>query len=333
METFMRLMTFSLAILLSLPLGCRLAYPQPLSIAMEEFAYPYPVMQIDLHMEGQPVRMAYMDVVPESGGNGRTVVLMHGRNFFGAYWAQTIRVLSRQGYRVVVPDQIGFGKSSKPDVPHSLHLHAHNTRVLLDALDVGSASIVGHSLGGMMAIRYALMFPESVDKLVLEAPIGLEDYRIHVPYASREELTREHLATTPDAFDRLFGGFFVAWDPAYQVYSEVQARWLQSPEALRIGRTAAHTWLMAYEQPVVYELALVRAPTLLVAGDKDRTAIGRNRVPAEVRARLGRYTELAPRAVSALPDGRLVMLENVGHIPHLEAADRFHRELLQFLSR
>jgi pimeloyl-ACP methyl ester carboxylesterase len=329
----MRLVPFCLALLIGLPLAASAARAQPLSIAMEEFAYPHPVKLLDLSMEGQPVRMAYMDVQPESAGNGRTVVLMHGRNFFGAYWAQTIRALAQQGYRVVVPDQIGFGKSSKPDVPHSLHLHASNTRALLDALGVSQSSVVGHSLGGMMAIRYALMFPDAVDKLVLEGPIGLEDYRIHVPYATREELAREHLSTTPDGFDRLFRGFFVAWDPAYQVYSDVQTRWLQSPEAHRIGRTAAHTWLMAYEQPVVYELPLVRAPTLIVAGSKDRTAIGRNRVPAEVRARLGVYTELAPRAAAALPDGQLVMLENVGHIPHLEAADRFHRELLQFLAR
>jgi pimeloyl-ACP methyl ester carboxylesterase len=76
----------------------------------------------------------------------------------------------------------------------------------------------------------------------------------------------------------------------------------------------------------------VRAPTLLIAVDKDRTAIGRNRVPPEVRAKLGLYTQLAPQAASALHNGKLVMLENVGHIAHLEAAERFHRELLQFLS-
>jgi pimeloyl-ACP methyl ester carboxylesterase len=318
-----------LALMLGFPLA---AWTQGLGIALEGFEYPHPVKLLDLQMEGEPVRMSYMDVPPEQAANGRTVVLMHGRNFFGAYWAPTIRALGQHGYRVVVPDQIGFGKSSKPDVPHSLHLHALNMRTLLDALGVDKASVVGHSLGGMMAVRFALMFPQRVDRLVLEAPIGLEDYRILVPYATREELAHEHLSTTPEGFDRLFRGFFVQWRPEYQVYSDVQSGWLQSPEAQRIGRTAAHTWLMAYEQPVVYELPLVRAPTLLIAGDQDRTAIGRNRVTPEVRAKLGVYTQLAPRAASALPDGKLVMLENVGHIPHLEAAERFHRELLQFLS-
>jgi pimeloyl-ACP methyl ester carboxylesterase len=325
----MRLAILGFALLLNLPAT---AAGRALSIAMEEFEYPHPVRLLELRMEDEPVRLAYMDIAPERDANGRTVVLMHGRNFFGAYWAQTIAALARSGYRVVVPDQIGFGKSSKPDVPHSLHVHALNTRALLDALGVDRASIVAHSLGGMMAVRFALMFPERVDRLILEAPIGLEDYRIEVPYATRDELTREHLSTTREGFDRLFRGFFVEWRPEYQVYSDVQTGWLQSSEAHRIGRTAAHTWLMAYEQPVVYELTHVRAPTLLIAGDRDRTAIGRNRVPPEVRARLGLYPKLAPAAAAALPDGKLVMLENVGHIPHLEATERFHRELLQFLA-
>jgi pimeloyl-ACP methyl ester carboxylesterase len=325
----MRAVMVGFTLMLVFPLA---ALGQGLGIALEGFEYPHPVKLLDLQMEGEPVRLAYMDVPAQQAANGRTVVLMHGRNFFGAYWAPTIRALTQHGYRVVVPDQIGFGKSSKPDVPHSLHLHALNTRTLLDALGVARASVVGHSLGGMMAVRFALMFPERVDRLVLESPVGLEDYRILVPYATREELAREHLSTTPEGFDRLFRGFFVQWRPEYQVYSDVQTGWLHSPEAQRIGRTAAHTWLMAYEQPVLYELPLVRAPTLLIAGDKDRTAIGRNRVPPEVRAKLGLYTQLAPQAASALHNGKLVMLENVGHIAHLEAAERFHRELLQFLS-
>jgi len=66
----------------------------PMGLGMEDFAYPYPVHTLDLTMEGQPVRMSYMDVAPDAASrNGRTVVLMHGRNFFGAYWARTIEVI------------------------------------------------------------------------------------------------------------------------------------------------------------------------------------------------------------------------------------------------
>jgi pimeloyl-ACP methyl ester carboxylesterase len=306
---------------------------EPIGSGLEGLPYPYPVRYLDLVMEGEPVRLAYMDVPPSGPDNGRNVVLMHGRNFFGLYWAQTIDFLSALGYRVIVPDQIGFGKSSKPDVPHSVHVHARNTKRLLDALGVHRTVLVGHSLGGMIAIRFALMYPENLERLVLEAPIGLEDYRIPVPYATREELTTEALKTTPEATEQLFHNFVVQWQPPFQIYSDVQVGWMLGPEAYRIARTAAHTYTMAYEQPVLYELARLKPLTLLIAGEQDRAAIGRNRVGPKVRDTMGLWPQIAQRAAQTIPRCTLVMLPDVAHIPHLEAPARFHAELEAFLKQ
>jgi len=95
-----------------------LEYSRPVGIALGEITYPYPVKFLPLEIKGEPLRMAYMDVQfqfiqapPRSGA----IVLLHGKNFYGSYWENTINALASQGYRVVVPDQIGFGKSSKPD--------------------------------------------------------------------------------------------------------------------------------------------------------------------------------------------------------------------------
>jgi pimeloyl-ACP methyl ester carboxylesterase len=70
-----------------------------------------------------------------------------------------IEALTTAGYRVVVPDQIGWGKSSKPDIHYSFHLLAANTATLLDHLGVGQVSVLGHSTGGMTATRFTLMNP------------------------------------------------------------------------------------------------------------------------------------------------------------------------------
>jgi len=306
---------------------------EPIGSGLEGLAYPHPVRYLDLVMEGEPVRLAYMDVPPSGPDNGRSVVLLHGRNFFGLYWEQTITFLSAQGYRVIVPDQIGFGKSSKPDVPHSLHTHARNIKQLIDALRIRRVFLVGHSLGGMMAIRFALMYPENLDGLVLEAPIGLEDYRIPVPYATRAELTTEALKTTPEATEQLFHNFVVEWQPQLQIYADVQVGWMLGPEAYRLARTAAHTYTMAYEQPVLYELGLLKLNTLLIAGEKDRAAIGRNRVGPKVRGTMGLWPQIAQRAAQAIPQCTLVLLPDVAHIPHLEAPARFHAELEAFLKQ
>ena len=304
-----------------------------LGVEMEGFPYPYPVEYLPLTMEGQMVRMSYMDVAPAGKPNGRNALLLHGRNFGGYYWESTIRFLSNAGYRVVVPDQIGFGKSSKPDIGLSFHALAQNTRRLLDHLGIDKTSVIAHSMGGMLAVRFALMFPGKVEKLILESPIGLEDYRLKVPYATNEELAREAAAMTRESIDRFYRSYFVQWRPEYQVYADVQYRWTLGPDAGRLHRTAAHTYQMAYEQPVVYELALIRARTLIVGGDADRTAIGRNRVSSEVRATMGRFTELIPAAAREIPDAASVVLADVGHIAHLEAPEKFHAVLLSFLGK
>jgi pimeloyl-ACP methyl ester carboxylesterase len=306
---------------------------EPLGVGLEGVVYPYPVQYLLLRMEGQDVKLAFMDVEPSTHANGKTLVLMHGRNFFGAYWKDSIGLLSARGYRVLVPDQIGFGKSSKPDVPHSFHVHAYNTKQLLDYLGVNRVSVVGHSLGGTMAVRFTLMYPEYVERLVLEDPIGLEDYRIKVPLATREELATEAHKQTRAGIETFFKDFFAHWKPAFQVFADVQYRWTLGPESNLIARTAAQTYTMAYEQPVLYEMPLIKTPTLLIVGEKDRAAIGRNRVTPELRTTLGLYPELAKKAAQAMADCKLVLLPDVGHVPHLEAPERFHDELLRFLEQ
>ena len=111
-----------------------------------------------------------------------TVLLLHGKNFNGYYWKGVIAALSSNGYRVVVPDQVGWGQSDKPNIHYSFPLLAANTKKLLDTLGITKVHVVGHSMGGMLATRFALMYPATVDKLIYEDPIGLEDYKTFVPY-------------------------------------------------------------------------------------------------------------------------------------------------------
>ena len=129
---------------------------RPLGIGLEEITYPYPVQFLDLIVEGQAVRMAYMDVAPMGAGNGKTAVFLHGKSFSGNYWEIAIRRLTGEGYRVVVPDQIGFGKSSKPDIRYSFDLLAANTKKLLDTLGIRHAAIIGHSFGGCLQVPQSI---------------------------------------------------------------------------------------------------------------------------------------------------------------------------------
>ena len=307
--------------------------PEPLGIAMEGYPYPFQVQLLPLTVEGQELRLAYMDVAPSTAPNGRTVMLLHGKNFFGAYWEGTVRALSQAGFRVVVPDQLGFGKSSKPDLHYSFELLASTTKHLLDVLGVEKVTVVGHSMGGMLAVRFALMYPEAAERLVLENPIGLEDYREKVPYQTVEQQVRAALGQTEESLRKFIGSYFVTWRPEYEPLALVPYRWTLSAEYPRYALASALTYQMIYTQPVVQDLPRLHLPTLLVIGQSDRTFVGRGSVSKEVAATLGRYPELGRRAAAAIPGAKLVEIPDCGHVPHLEAASRFHQALLEFLRR
>jgi pimeloyl-ACP methyl ester carboxylesterase len=260
-------------------------------------------------------------------------VLLHGKNFSGNYWKDTIRVLTQSGFRVVVPDQLGFGKSSKPNIHYSFHLLAATTRKLLDTLGIRQVAVVGHSMGGMLATRFTLMYPEAVTHLVLENPIGLEDYRAIVPYLSLEDAYRGELNATEESIRAYHRNYYTAWKPEYDEYVMIAARWRLSGEYPRLAMSSALTYQMIYEQPVCHEFANIRAKTLLVIGQADRTVVGKARVNKELLPQVGQYPLLGRKTAGLIPGAMLVEVPNVGHIPHLEAKERFHRELLEFLKQ
>jgi pimeloyl-ACP methyl ester carboxylesterase len=297
------------------------------------YSYPFEVKSFSFSAQGQPLRMAYMDVVPEKA-NGQTLLLLHGKNFCGAYWEPTIRALVSKGYRAIVPDQIGFGKSSKPEhFQFSFQELATDTRGLLDHLHIDKVSVVGHSIGGMVATRFALMFSDRVERLVLVNPIGLEDWKRLVPYKTIDELYANELKATPEGVrkymqENYFGG---TWKPEYESLVEIQAGWIRGSDWHRMAWLAALTADMAFTQPVLYEFEALKMPVLLIIGQSDTTAIGKAWAPAGVKEKMGKYPELGRRAKAAIPNCRLVEIEGAGHLPQVQRFDEYWQAVEGFL--
>ncbi|NLU96327.1 alpha/beta fold hydrolase [Chitinophaga sp. Ak27] len=302
-------------------------------ITLSQYKYPFPVHYLQLHIQGQPLQMAYMDLQPAKP-NGKTVVLLHGKNFCGAYWDSTAADLSNNGYRVIIPDQIGFGKSSKPaSFQYSFQQLAQNTKALLDTLQISKAAILGHSMGGMLAVRFALLYPQVTEKLILENPIGLEDWKVKVPYQSIDKWYKTELQQNYEKIKQYMMDSYYAgkWSAAYDKWAQLQASWISNPDYSRVAWNSALTYDMIFTQPVIYEFPNIQAPTLLIIGQRDRTALGKANVPEEVRKTLGNYPELGKIAAEKIPHATLVSIEGVGHLPHIEAYTKFITPLLKFL--
>lgn len=300
---------------------------------LSQFAYPHPVKTLEIPSQKQKLKMAYMDV-PAEKANGRTVVLLHGKNFGAFYWEPTIRSLTQAGFRVVAPDQIGFGKSSKPDAyQFSFQGLAENTKKLLDELKIEKAAVVGHSMGGMLATRFALMYPERVSQLVLVNPIGLEDWKTMTSYKGIDELYAAELKANADSIRNYQKAAYYdgAWKPEYEELIRAQVGWTRHAEFPKVAWNSALTAEMIFTQPVVYEFPHVKVPTLLIIGLRDKTAIGKAWAPKEVATKMGDYTKLGKKAARAIPKAKLVEIKGVGHVPQTENFPAYEKALLGFL--
>lgn len=323
-----------------MPLACLLGAAAPATTPnygarLERFDYPFPVRMMPLTVVGEPAEMAYMDVVPQRP-NGRTIVLFHGKNFCGATWEATARPLADAGYRVVIPDQLGFCKSSKPRaMQYSFEALASNTDKLLKSLGITHATIVGHSMGGMLAMRYAILFPAAVDRLVLVNPLGLRDRSEDgLPYTDVDTLwagERRTSAASIKAY-QLENYYHGQWRPAYDRWVAMQAGMYAGTGRDQVALAQAKTAEMIKTQPVAHELYRIKAPTTLIIGTLDKTAFGRAQMPTSLRGFLQAIPQVAPEAARKIPRARLVKLDGLGHSPQVEDPARFNRTLMGVLS-
>jgi pimeloyl-ACP methyl ester carboxylesterase len=304
-------------------------------LMLENIKYPFPVKDISLNIQGQKLTMAYMDLQPAKS-NGKTVVLFHGKNFSAAYWEQTAKDLSKDGYRVIMPDQIGFGKSSKPtNIQYTFQLLAQNTKAVLDELKVSKIYLLGHSMGGMLATRFALMYPDMVEKLVLENPIGLEDWKTVVPYQSVDDWYESELKQDYRKMKDYQLKFYYdnKWKPEYDRWLNINAGWTLNKEYPVIAKNAALTYDMIFTQPVVYEFENLTMPVLLIIGQRDRTALGKGKAPKDVQEKLGNYPLLGRETKKKIKHAELTEIDNVGHLPHIEAYNEFIGPFKEFLKK
>lgn len=302
---------------------------------LQGFQYPYPLHQYRFNSQGQQLAMGYMDIAPVGNANGQTAVLLHGKNFCGATWDDTIKGLSQAGYRVIAPDQIGFCSSTKPEhYQYSFQQLAQNTHNLLQSLHIDKAIVIGHSTGGMLATRYSLMYPQAVEKLVLVNPIGLEDWKAKgVPWRTVDQWFDSELKVSAKSIhDYELHTYYVGrWKPEYDRWVDMLAGLNNGPGHRLVAWNSALLYDMIFTQPVYYEFKDLKVPTTLMIGTSDTTAIGKDMAPPAVQAKIGNYAVLGKQAAKLIPNAKLIEFAGLGHAPQMEEPVRFNQELLKTL--
>jgi pimeloyl-ACP methyl ester carboxylesterase len=234
-----------------------------------------------------------------------------------------------------VPDQVGFCASTKPArYQYSFQQLVRNTDALLKSIGISRATLVAHSTGGMIATRYALMFPQAVEQLVLVDPLGLEDWQAKgVPPRTVDEWTQRELGQTADKIrDYERQTYYVGdWKPAWERWVDMLAGLQQGPGRELVARNSALIYDMIQTQPVVHEFPLLKVPIVLMIGTRDTTAIGSDVAPPEVKARIGHYDQLGPLIAESIPGARLIEFQGLGHAPQIQAPDEFDRRLVEAL--
>jgi pimeloyl-ACP methyl ester carboxylesterase len=325
------------------------AVPRPdgetLGIGLESYPYPHPVHYLDVTHVAQAgwidrqapdwearARLAYMDVLPDSPQSKGAILLVHGKNFFGAYWTGVIEALRHEGFRVIVPDLIGWGKSTKPSTLTAASLVTH-LRTLVDQLKVDSFVFVGHSTGGLVGMHMARALPERVHTLVLENPMGLEDYRIGLMQQVRhQDWANDERSMTVDQVRQYMAHYFVNKEPRLiEPFVAVRMAVGTGPEFERWVQSSAAASDMLLNEPAVDFIASLPTKTLFVCGLSDRTYVGAKYTAPKDQAAKGNIAEMAKGLAARMPNARFVGVPNTGHVPHLESPAAFSSAVLESL--
>ena len=263
--------------------------------------------------------LSYLD-----SGTGSAVLFIHGLLGSHRNWAHLLDRMD-DDQRVVIPDLFGHGASAKPVGDYSLGAHAATLRDLLDRLHIETVTLVGHSLGGGIAMVFSYLFPERVDRLVLVASGGL-GRDVHAVLRS---------ATLPGAewvLPVLASGWVrgrlestgralavVGWRPG----SDLTAVWegftsLADADSRRAFLATTRSVIDRGGQSVSAHDYLPEArtvPTLVVWGTKDRMIPAWHAITAQ----------------RSIPGCRVELFEGAGHFPHLDDPDRFADLLRDFV--
>ena len=227
-------------------------------------------------------------------GPGPQLLLIPGITSPAITWGFVAERLAER-FDVHVLDVRGRGLSEAGDLDYSLDAMAEDAIAVVAAAGLSKPFVMGHSMGGMLATRFALLYPNETAQLVLVNPIGLEDWKaLGVPYRTVDQWYQRELNTSAAGIKQYQLSTYYAgkWRPEFDRWVEMQAGMYNGEGKEQVAWNSALTAEMIFTQPVLYEFGQLKMPVLLMIGELDNTAIAKDIAPAELKPKLGNYAKL-----------------------------------------
>jgi pimeloyl-ACP methyl ester carboxylesterase len=271
-------------------------------------------------------RVGDVDVRYFEAGVGPVVLLVHGLGEHAGYWNENVPGLLEKDVRVVAVDLPGHGASDKPhDAPYSMGWHAAVLRGLLDVVAPDEeVTVVGHSMGGQIALRLALTWPDRVKHLVLLAPAGIERFTPgEGAWLKQVSTTATFLARSEDELRAHYRkNVFGAWSPAAEHHLEERVRLRRAPDFRQYINAVVRCIHGMIDGPVADELPSLAVPATVLFGADDGL------IPNPV-LHGGSAADVAAEARRLLPRARVDVLPGLGHMLQVEAPTRVNAAILE----
>lgn len=274
------------------------------------------------------VQVDGMDIATlDSGGDGPPIVLIHGLSSYTGFWSKQVDHLAKT-HRVLALDLPGYGASSRPDAPCTPPWYATVVSRWMDELGVDSAVVMGHSMGGQIAMTMALEHPEKVDGLVLSAPAGLERFSAGEAALMKHFWHEERALGTSEQQVRasMLGAVFNEHDDGVERLIEERVRMGKHPEFAGTSVAVSRSIAGMLDWPVRDRLGQIGVPTLIVFGTADKM------IPNPL-LHGGRTRRVGEFGRDAIGGAQLVMIDGAGHTVHHDAPVEFNAAVDAFLGR
>ena len=282
----------------------------------ERVPYPFPVKKLQVN---EAIKLAYID---EGKEQAPVLLFIHGMGSGVPLWEKNIKEL-RQQFRCIALDLPGHGYSSKGDFPFTMSFYTEVVLLFIQSLGLASVTLIGHSMGGQVAIITGIKAPHLVERLVLLSPAGIE------PYTAMEKqlliTTMAGVVASGNAFTKNRLNYMIGFDNNQEEAGELASKMaFFKDEAVQFGHMMQRSVEGMLLETVNHALDKIKQPCLMIVGKKDKVS------PYQY-LRGQEFVEIVALEASKIQDCRLVVFPDCGHFAQFQRPKSFNNEVLNFM--